>query len=159
MGKCEGQSSCGNVGYIYCREGRRGVLKEKDEPVSKEEKAKETWDAFQYLPPPHPQAPPSPLRNLGAAAGPLYPQIPDQGNQEDLAPTAPLGDKEEEWGEGQKVVSPSRTRRGTQHEAPQLSKAQEGRVLHMPLRQAPLGRRGGGVGFVTLPFTTQDIRY
>lgn len=143
-------------GLIWVRQTTREIYvlrKKGEEEKEEEEEGGEDWDVFQHLPP---SCPPELPADPGPAAGSLYPQLPEQRDQENVIPTAPPENNDGVGGGEQHVVSPPRTRIGIQFrtsEAPQ-----ETEVHQMPLRQVPLGGQGGGFGFATVPLTTQDIR-
>lgn len=90
------------------------------------------------------------------AAGRLYPQLSEQGDQGNVIPTAPPEKDNGVGGGEQHVVSPPRTRRGTQFRASEAPKRQGYTRCHSV--KFLWGGQGGGFGFVIVPLTTQDIR-
>lgn len=132
------------------------MLRKKGEEAKREgEENSENWDVLQHLPP---SCPPVLPAEPGAAAGPLYPQLPQQREQENVVLMAPPENNSGVGGGEQRILSPHKTRRRTQLRISEAPWTQETEVHQMPLCQIPLEGQGGGFEFVIVPLTTQDIK-
>lgn len=96
--------------------------------LKKKEDEKSSWDPLEALPPPYHGQPPSPAENIFTA------------------PTAPAPPTS---------LPSSRTRSKTMSQE-ELEGESEAK-LH-PLREVPMGGNVGGIGFVTAPLNTGDVR-